>query len=273
MDEDEDDGMASRESPVYERGEEEPVWTVNSETCRCGWLDAATGLRRGTAAAASMIDGEGDDDVDARDRIAACWRRCATIVSIRLARASLPARRTCLLFSHSPIPVLPTLAPSLSAAVSSAMSRCPWCVIFCHTFVMRSRDMLRCSGSRECDRERTMFPTPPRPVVSNSPWWCGGGVSGGGLCMSVRLARPPRPVECLSKHRSRLSAHTSASAEDGTRHLHAVMLVLCTVHVALVDRAFAVCARGNVADAPATGRMAGTVATPAAEELAWAPRA
>ena len=29
--------------------------------------------------------------------------------------------------------------------------------------------LLRCSGSRECERERTILPAPPRPMASYSP--------------------------------------------------------------------------------------------------------
>ena len=45
----------------------------------------------------------------------------------------------------------------------------------------------------------TTLPAPPRPVLSYSPvlwWWC----STAGSWAAVRLAVPPRPVECLTQN-------------------------------------------------------------------------
>ncbi len=75
------------------------------------------------------------------------------------------------------------------------VSRAPrGCVTFCHMRESGSR-LRGPAGSRDLERE-WMFPAPPRPEFSNASV-CGVCCSGGGLCVALMFARPPRPVECL----------------------------------------------------------------------------
>ena len=171
-----------------------------------------------------------------------------------------------------------------SDADSSAMLLRP-CATFCQMRATPSRDALRgLLGSREPERER-MLPLPPRPVASNSCGVCTGR-SGVGLGRSVRLATPPRPVECLQRaktqhqgrgdqlpcmHRDRDNevmgtggrhVASGSGSVSGMWHLHAV-LVEGAVQLCVFARIDGVrifgCAGLDVADSSTAGRVhAGT---------------
>ena len=95
---------------------------------------------------------------------------------------------------HSP----PSIPATSWIAFGSTVCSCRWgWVTLFHSWPSVSLDGLRDPGSRETERSR-MFPAPPRPADSNgaSWWWT---TSMPGAWAGVRLAAPPRPVECLQQ--------------------------------------------------------------------------